>query len=240
MVGTDPFAQSGLTQARGVLWSLRQDLAGGLRNFWVNSIGGAELTPRVLRYVVYKLSPHDIRTPLVRPHMSVMGAHLTIGRGCEIARGVQFEAIEQITIGESTTIGAEVLVLTSTHDISPEVTFARQPTLLPVTIGSRCFIGSRVIVCAGVTIADGCIVGAGSVVTRDLTVPGLYAGAPARLIRPAPVPDVAPEERGSDAVPDEPSRRPIGSSEVAAPLPAAVVEPLGGSARAVRGAALGS
>jgi len=34
-----------------------------------------------------------------------------------------------------------------------------------------------------VSIADGCVVGAGAVVTRDLTVRGIYAGNPARLIR---------------------------------------------------------
>jgi acetyltransferase-like isoleucine patch superfamily enzyme len=34
-----------------------------------------------------------------------------------------------------------------------------------------------------VSIADGVVVGAGAVVTRDLTVRGIYAGNPARLIR---------------------------------------------------------
>ncbi len=33
------------------------------------------------------------------------------------------------------------------------------------------------------TVADGVVIGAGSVVTRDLTVRGIYAGNPARLIR---------------------------------------------------------
>ncbi len=40
-----------------------------------------------------------------------------------------------------------------------------------------------------VRIADGVVVGAGSVVTKDLTEPGIYAGNPARLIRPLPFPE---------------------------------------------------
>jgi acetyltransferase-like isoleucine patch superfamily enzyme len=34
-----------------------------------------------------------------------------------------------------------------------------------------------------VTICDNVVVGAGSVVTKDITEPGIYAGNPARLIR---------------------------------------------------------
>ena len=34
-----------------------------------------------------------------------------------------------------------------------------------------------------VSIADHVVIGAGAVVTRDLTEPGIYAGNPARLLR---------------------------------------------------------
>ncbi len=34
-----------------------------------------------------------------------------------------------------------------------------------------------------VTICDRVVVGAGAVVTRDITEPGIYAGNPARLLR---------------------------------------------------------
>jgi acetyltransferase-like isoleucine patch superfamily enzyme len=34
-----------------------------------------------------------------------------------------------------------------------------------------------------VTICDQVVIGAGAVVTKDITVPGIYAGNPARLLR---------------------------------------------------------
>ncbi len=43
-----------------------------------------------------------------------------------------------------------------------------------------------------VTICDHVVVGAGAVVTRDLTEPGIYAGNPARLLRRLPAPPAAP------------------------------------------------
>jgi acetyltransferase-like isoleucine patch superfamily enzyme len=49
-------------------------------------------------------------------------------------------------------------------------------------IGARVSIGSNATIMP-VTICDDVVIGAGSVVTRDITQPGIYAGNPARLIR---------------------------------------------------------
>ena len=38
-----------------------------------------------------------------------------------------------------------------------------------------------------ITIGEGAVIGAGAVVTRDITEPGIYAGNPARLLRSLPV-----------------------------------------------------
>jgi len=51
-----------------------------------------------------------------------------------------------------------------------------------VTIGNHCFIGAGATIIQGLSICDDCLIGAGSVVTVDITVPGTYAGAPARRI----------------------------------------------------------
>jgi len=50
------------------------------------------------------------------------------------------------------------------------------------------WIGEGVSIGSGATILpvkihSGCVIGAGSVVTKDLTFPGIYAGNPARLLR---------------------------------------------------------
>lgn len=50
-------------------------------------------------------------------------------------------------------------------------------------VGSHVSIGSNATILP-VTICDHVVIGAGSVVTKDITQPGIYAGNPARLIRP--------------------------------------------------------
>lgn len=50
------------------------------------------------------------------------------------------------------------------------------------TVGNRVSIGSNATVLP-VRIADDTVIGAGAVVTRDIDMPGVYAGNPARLLR---------------------------------------------------------
>lgn len=49
-------------------------------------------------------------------------------------------------------------------------------------IGNQVSIGTNATILP-VTICDHVVIGAGSVVTKDITVPGIYAGNPARLLR---------------------------------------------------------
>jgi acetyltransferase-like isoleucine patch superfamily enzyme len=50
------------------------------------------------------------------------------------------------------------------------------------TIGNRVSIGTNATILP-VSICDNVVIGAGSVVTKDITTPGIYAGNPARLVR---------------------------------------------------------
>ena len=86
---------------------------------------------------------------------------VTIGADCFIGHGVMF-------INDSFSSGAPA------YD-SPE-------TWLATDIGKKVTIGSNATVLP-VKICDGVIVGAGAVVTQDITIPGYYAGTPARLVR---------------------------------------------------------
>jgi acetyltransferase-like isoleucine patch superfamily enzyme len=51
------------------------------------------------------------------------------------------------------------------------------------SIGNNVSIGSNATILP-VTICNNVVIGAGSVVTKNITVPGIYAGNPAKLIRP--------------------------------------------------------
>jgi acetyltransferase-like isoleucine patch superfamily enzyme len=56
------------------------------------------------------------------------------------------------------------------------------------TLGNHISVGTNATVLP-VTICDNVVIGAGSVVTRDITEPGIYAGNPARLLRRLPAED---------------------------------------------------
>jgi acetyltransferase-like isoleucine patch superfamily enzyme len=49
-------------------------------------------------------------------------------------------------------------------------------------IGDRVYIGSNATILP-VSVCSDVVIGAGSVVTHDIAVPGIYAGNPARLLR---------------------------------------------------------
>lgn len=55
-----------------------------------------------------------------------------------------------------------------------------------VTIGKHAILGANVVVLPGVTIGEGCAVAAGSTVSKNLDPWYVYAGSPARKIKPRP------------------------------------------------------
>lgn len=87
---------------------------------------------------------------------------VTIGDDCFIGHGVMFINDLFATGGPA---GGDASKWKPTH-IGHHVSIGSNATILPVTI------------------ADHVVVGAGSVVTKDITRPGIYAGNPARFIRP--------------------------------------------------------
>jgi acetyltransferase-like isoleucine patch superfamily enzyme len=102
-----------------------------------------------------------------------------IGKRCRI----QSHAFvcELVTIGDDTFIGHGVMFI---NDVFAKGGPARgDKTLWRSThIGSGVSIGSNATVLP-VTICDRAVVGAGAVVTKDISIPGIYAGNPARLLR---------------------------------------------------------
>ena len=163
---------------------LLEDVSWGLRDLLVNGVAGFMLTPRALRYVLYRLAGLGIRTPNIFPDCTFLGdGKVQIGRGSFVNRECYFEAVGDITIGEDVAIAMQVLFVTSTHPFDAEGRFEPQATGRPIRVGDRCWLGARVTVLPGVTIADDVVVASGAVVTKDCASGGLYAGVPAVRVR---------------------------------------------------------
>jgi acetyltransferase-like isoleucine patch superfamily enzyme len=90
---------------------------------------------------------------------------------------------EYVTIGEDCFIGHGVMFA---NDLFKD----GQPDPDPdswgrTNIGNHVTVGSNATILA-VNICDGAVIGAGSVVTKDITEKGIYAGNPARKLRDLP------------------------------------------------------
>ena len=104
---------------------------------------------------------------------------VTIGRGTK----VQSHAFvcEMVSIGEDCVVSHGVMFV---NDLFRTGGPARGDKTLwkPTKVGNRVSIGTNATILP-VTICDNVVIGAGSVVTKDITESGIYAGNPARLLR---------------------------------------------------------
>jgi maltose O-acetyltransferase len=146
-------------------------------------VAGSYLTPRPLRWVLYRVFGLKVHTMNVKSHCFVGGPKIEIGRGSFVHYGCFFEAADWIRIGTDCDIAMNVTFCTSTHSIGPAGRRAGAWQKGPIAIGNGCWIGAGATVLPGVSIGVGCIIAAGSLVARDCVANGLYAGVPARLIR---------------------------------------------------------
>jgi maltose O-acetyltransferase len=170
--------------ARRALQMLFQDLRWLPRSLWVNGIGSWVVTPRLLRNLIYRSAGLRIHSPNVAERCRFTGdGGTTIGRGTFVNTDCVFDAFAAITVGEDCAIAMQVLITTSSHDITAEGRMSPEPIGKPVTIGNHCWIGARSTILPGVTIGEGCIVAAGALVAADCEPGALYAGVPARKIR---------------------------------------------------------
>jgi acetyltransferase-like isoleucine patch superfamily enzyme len=134
----------------------------------------------------------DVR--VVRP-CNLYGCHIGsgtfVGPFCEIQRGVVIGRecriqshsfiCELVVIGNNCFIGHGVMFV---NDLFSEGRPAGgdRTKWKEVRIGNDVSIGSNATILP-VEIVDGVVVGAGAVVTRSLSVKGIYAGNPAKLLR---------------------------------------------------------
>lgn len=120
-----------------------------------------------------------------------LGDDCFVGPFVEIQKGVTIGArtkvqshafiCELVRIGEDCFIGHGAKFTNDLFAIGGPAR-ARKELWRATTLGNRVSVGSNATLLP-VNVCDDVVIGAGAVVTRDITEPGIYAGNPARLLR---------------------------------------------------------
>jgi len=121
----------------------------------------------------------------------VLGDETFVGPFVEIQKGVQIGkrcriqshafVCELVTIGDDCFISHGAMFINDLFVTGGPAGENRELWRATKT-GNRVSIGTNATILP-VTICDQVVIGAGAVVTKDITVPGIYAGNPARLLR---------------------------------------------------------
>jgi acetyltransferase-like isoleucine patch superfamily enzyme len=104
---------------------------------------------------------------------------VSIGKGCKIQSHSFICSL--VTIGDDCFIGHGVMFINDAFS-SGGPARGNQSKWKPTRIGNHVFIGSNATILP-VEICDNVVIGAGSVVTKNITEPGTYAGNPAKKIK---------------------------------------------------------
>jgi len=150
--------------------------------------------PRLLRAQIVDVT-FGANVTVVEPanlYGCALGDDCFIGPFVEIQRGVAIGArtriqshsfvCELVSIGDDCFIGHGVMFINDTFATGGPAR-GRKELWERTKIGDRVSVGSNATILP-VSIGDDIVIGAGAVVTKDLFEPGIYAGNPARLLRP--------------------------------------------------------
>src|SRR5438105_12845831 len=115
---------------------------------------------------------------------SFIGPFVEIQKGATIGKRCRIQShsfiCDLVNIGDDCFISHGAMFI---NDLFDDGGPAGKPELWRATkLGNRVSVGTNATVLP-VTICDQVVIGAGAVVTKDITVPGIYAGNPARLLR---------------------------------------------------------
>jgi maltose O-acetyltransferase len=109
-------------------------------------------------------------------------AKMYIGRHCIIDVRCAFELGANITIGDRVTLGHNVMIITTTHDLGPREHRAGPLVRNPVRIEDGAWIGPCSIILPGVTVGAGAIVDPSSVINKNVAPNTRVRGSPAKVV----------------------------------------------------------
>jgi acetyltransferase-like isoleucine patch superfamily enzyme len=117
---------------------------------------------------------------------SFIGPFVEIQKGVRIGNRCKVQShtfiCEGVSVGDDCFIGHGVMFINDLFRAGGPAG-GDQSVWKKTWIGNRVSIGSNATI-LGVAICDGVVIGAGAVVTKDITKSGIYAGNPARFLRP--------------------------------------------------------
>lgn len=119
---------------------------------------------------------------------SAIGPFVEIQRGAVIGKRCRIQShafiCDMVTIGDDSFVSHGAMFINDPFAIGGPA--MRDRTVWRATrLGAHVCVGTNATILP-VTVCDYVVIGAGSVVTRDITEPGIYAGNPARFLRPFP------------------------------------------------------
>lgn len=117
------------------------------------------------------------------PLTLAMGNTVSIGDGTYINSNLTLVDDYKITIGKNVLIAPNVTISGTNHPMHYKARPRGEMYCKEVVIEDHVWIGSNVVICAGVTSGMGAVIGAGSVVTRDVPPMSFAAGVPCKVIR---------------------------------------------------------
>ncbi|MFN6540161.1 MAG: acyltransferase [Nostoc sp. EkiNYC01] len=111
--------------------------------------------------------------------------NVSLGNKVYIGQDVILDGRGGITIGDNTTLGFNVVILSANHDYqSNDLPYEHNVYIhKPVIIGRNAWIGGNVLIIPGVSIGDGAIVAAGTVVTANVEPLAIVGNQPMRTIK---------------------------------------------------------
>lgn len=144
---------------------------------------GTELRGELLKQVGFSVGEgtHVMGQPRITGGEG-MTERLHVGRHCLIEVGCTFDLEDRITLQDHVTLGHQVMILTSSHELGPPEHRAGKVTRAPVVIERGAWVGARCIILPGVVIGAGAIVSPGSLVNKDVAANTRVAGTPARQV----------------------------------------------------------
>lgn len=122
---------------------------------------------------------------IVSTNFKNVTGYIEIGNNVGIGEFSYIGGAGGVTIGDNTIVGQYLSIHPQNHSFPREGHLVRlMPTFEKgITIGSNCWLGSKVTFLDGASVGNNCVVAAGAVVTGQFPSNTLIGGVPAKVIR---------------------------------------------------------